>query len=225
MSKRPLVTIDGPAGAGKSTISRLVASRFSFFYLDTGALYRTLAYILDERHPGEKTDAMAVEVSKEAVIGVRNEEGNFRISANGRDVSALIRSEKTGLLASRISAIPAVRTNLLDIQRRIGAEGGVVAEGRDMGTVVFPDAELKFYLEASVEERARRRCLELAVRDEIVNVADIERNIDNRDRQDRERAAAPLRVPVDAVVIDSTNKSIADVVEEMARRIEQFSRG
>jgi cytidylate kinase len=222
MIKNPVVTIDGPAGAGKSTISRLVAARFSFFYLDTGALYRALAYLVDERHFPERTDEIAAEVSKNAVISVSNECGNFRISANGQDVSSSIRSEKIGLLASRISALLPVRENLLDIQRRIAAEGGVVAEGRDMGTVVFPDAEVKFYLEASVQERAKRRYLELATRGEAADLAEIERDIISRDRQDKERAFAPLRIPSDALTIDSTDKSIAEVVENMALRIEQF---
>jgi cytidylate kinase len=222
MIKNPVVTIDGPAGAGKSTISRLIAARFSFFYLDTGALYRALAYLVDERHLPERTDEVAAEVSQNAVISVSNESGNFRISANGQDVSSSIRSEKIGLLASRISALLPVRENLLDIQRRIAVGGGVVAEGRDMGTVVFPDAEVKFYLEASVQERAKRRHLELATRGEAADLAEIERDIINRDRQDKERAIAPLRIPSDALAIDSTDKSIAEVVENMALRIEQF---
>ena len=219
MRKKPVVTIDGPAGAGKSTISKLVAARFSFFYLDTGALYRALAYLVDE-HPGEKTEESAAEISRNARIDVGNEAGIFRISANGRDVSTLIRSEKIGLLASKISAIPAVRENLLEIQRKIGAAGGVVAEGRDMGSVVFPDAEVKFYLEASVQERAKRRYLELVAKGEPANLAGVEDDIVNRDRQDRERKAAPLVIPRDAVLVDSTDKSIAEVVEDMSLAIE-----
>jgi len=219
MRKKPIVTIDGPAGAGKSTISKLVAARFSFFYLDTGALYRALAYLVDE-HPGEKTEENVAEISRNARIDVGNEAGIFRISANGRDVSTLIRSEKIGLLASKISAIPAVRESLLDIQRKIGAAGGVVAEGRDMGSVVFPDAGVKFYLEASVQERAKRRYLELLAKGEPANLAVVEDDIINRDRQDRERKVSPLVIPQDAVLVDSTDKSIAQVVEDMSLAIE-----
>ncbi|MBW6486663.1 MAG: (d)CMP kinase [Syntrophobacterales bacterium] len=220
MRKKPVVTIDGPAGAGKSTISKLIAARFSFFYLDTGALYRALAYLVDER-PGEKTEESAAEISRDALIEVGNEAGVFRISANGRDVSTLIRTEKIGLLASKISAIPAVRKNLLDIQRRIGAGGGVVAEGRDMGTVVFPEAEVKFYLEASVQERARRRHRELIAKGELVNPQSVEEDIKRRDRQDSERTISPLVIPVDAVVIDTTDKAIDEIVEIMALAIER----
>ncbi|MHB8091782.1 MAG: (d)CMP kinase [Syntrophales bacterium] len=220
MRKEPVVTIDGPAGAGKSTISKLLAARFSFFYLDTGALYRALAFLVDE-HPGEKNEESAAEISSDARIEVGNQKGVFRISANGRDVSTLIRTEKIGLLASKISAIPAVRKNLLDIQRKIGAEGGVVAEGRDMGTVVFPEAEVKFYLEASVQERARRRYLELIAKGEPVNPLDVEEDIINRDRQDSERTISPLVIPMDAVVIDTTDKSIDEIVEIMSLAIER----
>jgi cytidylate kinase len=220
MMKKPIITIDGPAGAGKSTISKLIAARFSFFYLDTGALYRALAYLVDQYH-GEKGEEVAAEISRNVRIEVGNEGGIFHISVNGRDVSSLIRSEKIGLLASKISAIPAVRQNLLDIQRRLGAAGGVVAEGRDMGTVVFPEAEAKFYLEASVQERARRRYRELAAKQETVHLIDIEKDIINRDRQDQERAISPLAIPEGAVVIDTTDKSIPEVVESMALVIEK----
>jgi cytidylate kinase len=220
MKKKPVVTIDGPAGSGKSTISKLLAARFSFFYLDTGALYRALAYLVNE-DGRENTEKAATEISGNAHFEVKNENDVFLISVNGRDVSAHIRSEKMGLLASKISAIPAVRQNLLDIQRGIAAQGGVVAEGRDMGTVVFPGAEIKFYMEASVKERAHRRYVELVAREETVNIAEIESDIIRRDSQDKERATAPLRIPENAIVIDTTDKSIPEVVEEMSLEIER----
>lgn len=216
----PVVTIDGPAGSGKSTISKLIAERFSFFYLDTGALYRALAWLVHE-DGREDIETCATEISGSARFEVKNERGVFRISVNGRDVSSHIRTEEIGMLASKVSAIPAVRMNLLDIQRGLAKQGGVVAEGRDMGTVVFPDAEIKFYMEASPEERARRRYLELAAKNEPVNLADIESDIARRDRQDRERATAPLRIPENALVIDTTDKSILDVVEEISGEIKR----
>ena len=220
MNPFPVVTIDGPAGSGKSTISKLIAARFSFFYLDTGALYRALAFLVRE-DGREDIETCAIEISGSARFEVKNEQGVFRISVNGRDVSARIRTEEIGMLASKISAIPAVRLNLLDIQRGLAKQGGVVAEGRDMGTVVFPGAEIKFYMEASPKERARRRHLELVAKNEPVNLADIESDIVRRDRQDKERATAPLRIPDNALVIDTTDKSILDVVDEISGEIER----
>ena len=221
MDRKPVVTIDGPAGAGKSTVSKLIAKRFSFFYLDTGALYRALAYQINEFN-GEKTEETAIKISRFSMIEITNETGMFRISVDNKDLTDLIRTEKIGFLASKISAIPAVRKNILGIQRRIGANGGVVAEGRDMGTVVFPDAEVKFYLDASVQERAKRRYRELLEKNEKISLIEVEKDIITRDRQDSERAAAPLRIPKGAVVIDSTDKTIDEIVENMSVVIERL---
>lgn len=221
MDRKPVVTIDGPAGAGKSTVSKLIAKRFSFFYLDTGAIYRAVAYQMNA-FDGEKTEETAIKVSRVSGIEVTNKNGMFRISVEGEDITDLIRTEKIGFLASKISAIPAVRENLLEIQRRIGAAGGVVAEGRDMGTVVFPDAEIKFYLDASVQERAKRRYKELVARNEKRSLIEVENDIIARDRQDSERAAAPLTIPKDAVVIDSTDKTIYEIVDNMSDAIERL---
>ena len=212
MTRKPVVTIDGPAGAGKSTVSKLIAKRFSFFYLDTGAIYRAVAYQMNA-FDGEKTEETAIKVSRVSGIEVTNKNGMFRISVGGKDITDLIRTEKIGFLASKISAIPAVRENLLEIQRRIGAAGGVVAEGRDMGTVVFPDAEIKFYLDASVQERAKWRYRELVARNEKISLKQVEDDIIARDRQDSERDTSPLIVPQDAVVIDSTDKTISQMVD------------
>jgi cytidylate kinase len=221
VDRKPVVTIDGPAGAGKSTVSKLIAKRFSFFYLDTGAIYRAVAYQMNA-FDGEKTEETAIKVSRVSGIEVTNKNGMFRISVEGKDITDLIRTEKIGFLASKISAIPAVRENLLEIQRRIGAAGGVVAEGRDMGTVVFPDAEIKFYLDASVQERAKRRYKELVARNEKRSLIEVENDIIARDRQDSERAAAPLTIPKDAVVIDSTDKTIYEIVDNMSDAIERL---
>jgi CMP/dCMP kinase len=221
VDRKPVITIDGPAGAGKSTVSKLLAKRFSFFYLDTGALYRALAYRLDAS--GEEwTEASAIRISECVRIAVTNRNDVFRVLVDGEDVTELIRSEKIGLLASKISAIPSVRKNLLEIQRNIGAAGGVVAEGRDMGTVVFPDAEVKFYLDASVRERARRRYKELFAQNRDGSLEKIEQDIIARDLQDSNRSASPLKIPEGAIVIDSTDKSIDEIVAYMSNVVERL---
>ena len=221
MKRHPVVTIDGPAGAGKSTISKLLASRLSFFYLDTGALYRAFAYRLQSEGWDDSEQRLA-EMCRKLKLSLKNEAGRLRVLVDGKDVSEKIRTEEIGLLASKISAIPLLRKHLLPVQREMAAGGGVVAEGRDMGTVVFPQAEIKFFLDASVGERANRRYLELVEKGQPVTLRDIEDDLIRRDRQDRERSIAPLAVPPDAVVIDSSDKSISQVVEIMIAVIEKF---
>jgi CMP/dCMP kinase len=215
LNRRPMITIDGPAGAGKSTISKLLAARLSFICLDTGALYRAVAYRLKSDGWNGATDTLG-DLSQVLNVSLqRDEAGRVRVIVEGEDVSEKIRTEEVGLLASRISAIPRVRVGLLAVQREFGAAGGIVAEGRDMGTVVFPDAEVKFFLDASVEERAKRRYLEMIGKGEEVSVSGIEHVLRLRDCQDRSRSIAPLVVPEDAVVVDSSNQSISQVVDFM----------
>ena len=156
-------------------------------------------------------------------FSIKNESGRFCVLVDGEDVSDKIRTEEIGLFASKISAIPLLRKHLLPVQRDIAAVGGVVAEGRDMGTIVFPQAEIKFFLDASVGERANRRYLELVEKGQKVIHQDIENALSSRDRQDRERSVAPLAVPPDAVVIDSSGKSISQVVEIMIGVIGTFN--
>lgn len=221
MNRRPVVTIDGPAGAGKSTISKLLSSRLSFFYMDTGALYRAFAYRL-KSEGWDGTEQRIAGICREMKVSLKNEAGGFQILIDGEDVSEKIRTEEIGLLASKISAIPLLRKHLLPVQREIAAVGGVVAEGRDMGTVVFPQAEIKFFLDASVGERASRRYIDLVEKGQTVLLKDIENDLIRRDRQDRERSIAPLAVPADAVVIDSSEKSVSQVVEIMIAEIERL---
>jgi cytidylate kinase len=221
MRKKPIITIDGPAGAGKSTISKLLADWLSFIYLDTGALYRAVAYYLTRKgFPGKKEEL--TELCRSMHVELNDQAGHLHVFVDGEDVTMKIRTEEIGLLASQISAIPLVREVLLSVQRDMASDGGVVAEVRDMGTVVFSDAEIKFFLDASVQERAGRRYHELLGKGDGVSLQDIENDLLLRDRQDRERPIAPLIVPPDALRIDSTDKTISEVVDIMKSVIEKL---
>ena len=221
MKHEPVVTIDGPAGAGKSTISRQLAERLCFIYLDTGALYRAVAYsLIRKRHSG--TEKGLAGMCRDMHVELKSMAGQLHVFVDAEDVTGKVRTEEIGILASKISAVPAVREALLSIQRDIAADGGIVAEGRDTGTVVFPEAEIKFFLDASVKERAKRRYLELVGRGESTSLQDVECDIVLRDRQDCERAVAPLRVPRDATIIDSTDKTIPQVIDIMMGIVEKL---
>jgi len=220
MKRKPVVTIDGPAGAGKSTISRQLARRLCFLYLDTGALYRAVAYsLICKKYSGNDDKALAG-ICRNMGVVLKNMAGQLHVFVDGEDVTGKIRTEEIGIRASTLSAVPAVRETLLPIQRNMAADGGVVAEGRDMGTVVFPEAEVKFFLDASVKERARRRYLELIGRGESTSLEEVECDLIFRDRQDCERAVAPLRIAPDATIIDSTGKTIPQVIDIMMGTIE-----
>ena len=217
-----VITIDGPAGAGKSTVSRQLAANLGFLYLDTGAMYRAVALQAERMglnvNNGERVRAMcqALELRFGTVAGEN------RLYMGQEDVSAAIRSPRMDLLSSRISAIKEVREAMTELQRRIGENAhGLVAEGRDMGTVVFKDAEFKFYVTASQAVRAERRYKERKERGESPSRADVEREIEQRDEQDTNRAIAPLRPAEDAIRIDSsklTPTEVLDVVLSHIRR-------
>ena len=225
MNSGLVITIDGPAGVGKSTVSKALAKELGYLYLDTGALYRGVAYriLADGLSPTDETALRSLLDVTE--IRLDNSDPELRVFVNGEDVTEKIRTEEVGLAASKASAVPAVREALLHIQRRAAAGGGVVAEGRDMGTVVFPDADVKFFLEAATGERVRRRYDELLSRGESVEFEKLAEGMAIRDKQDRERPIAPLTAHPDAVSIDSTAVSVTEVVDFMMKIIDRHLSG
>ena len=218
------VTIDGPAGAGKSTVGKLLARQLNYHYLDTGAIYRALALRVTELGLEGAADERIGALTREVSIVFRKEDEGLRIILDGRDVSDAIRTPDIGMLASRVSAIPAVREALLIVQRNIGRHGGIVAEGRDMGTVVFPEADVKFYLDADELERSKRRYLELKAKKEDVDLLSVHEDLRKRDLQDMSRAMAPLKPAEGAVIVDSTHMDVNEVVNRMLQYIERIKR-
>ncbi len=219
---RPVIAIDGPVGAGKSTVARELARALGFTYLNTGAMYRAVAVAL--RDAGVKADAPGVEKRVESVLqSVHVEIDGERITLNGRDISNIISDPEVSDLASRFSALAPVRARMRELQRAAGEKGGVVMEGRDIGTAVFPDAEFKFYLDAQVEVRAERRWAELRKKGVAADRGEVLSQLIERDRRDTARELAPLRRADDAIVIDTTGLSITEVVEELRTRVRSRS--
>ncbi len=206
------IAIDGPAGAGKSTIARLLAKKLGFVYIDTGAMYRAIAlFCLRKGIPVADEEAVSQTVA-DAHITISYQDGQQQVWLNGEDVSGLIRTEKVGNTASAVSAYPAVRAHLLDLQRSLAASASVIMDGRDIGTCVLPEAETKVFLTASSAVRAMRRYKELKEKGEMCNLQEIEQDIIERDQRDMNRAAAPLRQAEDAVLVDGSEMDIDQVV-------------
>jgi CMP/dCMP kinase len=220
---QPIVAIDGPAGSGKTTVSQRVAERLSYVVLDTGALYRTLALATEraglDPGQGEIGDFCNDLVARGAIVLQARPDGGARVLLDGEDVSALIRTPEMSERASVVSAIPEVRAALLNLQRAVGQVGGVVVEGRDIGSVVFPDAEAKFFLTASLERRAERRFAELSTRPNAPTLSAVVGQVSERDRRDSERATAPLRQASDAELMDSTDLTIDEVVDRIVASV------
>ena len=213
-----IVAIDGPAGAGKSTLAKRIAKDLGFTYLDTGAIYRALALKILRRAVDLNDTAELSAIVNDTAIDLRDSHGEVKVFLDGEDVSSSIRTPEVSQMASRASALPMVRHRLLDLQRALGRRGNVVAEGRDIGTVVFPDAQVKIFLEASIEERARRRYDELRAAGRAVTLNETIREMKERDNRDSERAIAPLIRADDAVALDSSGLT-ADGVAEMVLRL------
>jgi cytidylate kinase len=218
--KKLIIAIDGPVGSGKSTVARRVAEMLDYIYVDTGAMYRALG--LKARTKGmvlDSDDDLAC-MAADTHIDLRNENGAQRIYLDGVDVTAAIRSPEVSQAASKIAVIPGVRRVLVAEQRRVGQLGGVVMEGRDIGTIVFPDADLKIYLTASAEVRAERRWREHQQKGDVIDLARTIEEVRDRDRRDVERENSPLKRAEDAVLVDST----AMEAEEVARLIVLLAR-
>jgi len=217
--RKPVIAVDGPAGVGKSTIAISLARELDLTYVETGALYRAVGLAARRAGTDLNDHAALGEVAAGMEILFRFEEGVNRVFLQGEDVTALLRNPDAGPLASRVSAVPEVRAALLELQRAFGREGGAVAEGRDIGTVVFPDADFKFFLAADPAERARRRHLQLQGMGKEVNFDQLLAEIKERDHQDSTRALAPLKAADDAIIVDTTHMHADEVTRTLLERV------
>lgn len=211
------IAIDGPAGAGKSTIAKQVAKEKGFIYVDTGAMYRGLAiHFLENGIEAEEKEKIA-EACKDADVTIRYEDGQQQVYLNGKNITAKLREEAVGNMASKSSAIPEVRAKLLELQRELARKEDVIMDGRDIGTCVLPDADVKVFLTASVETRAKRRYDELVEKGVACDLEEIARDIAERDERDSTREIAPLKQAEDAVLVDSSHMTIEEVVAAIVK--------
>lgn len=220
-----IVAIDGPSGAGKSTITRMLADRLGYIYIDTGAMFRAVALAVQRAGIDPDDEEALAAICAKTTISFARMNGCCSVLLNGEDVGGLIRTPEISLLTSRVSAKKTVREMLLRSQRQMGEAGGVILEGRDIGTVVFPDAEVKFFLSASAQERGKRRYLELKAKGVEVSLETTIAEVIQRDEQDSAREHAPLRQAPDAMVIDSTGLSIEEVLALMEATIREKAEG
>lgn len=216
-----IIAIDGPSGAGKSTLAKRLAKELNFIYLDTGAMYRALALKVLREGVDLADDARLAELIRGTEIDLAEKEGWLVVMLDGRDVAGEIRTPEVSQMASKVSALRIVRERMLELQRAMGRRGSVVAEGRDIGTVIFPQAEVKIFLDASVRERARRRCDEIKAAGRAVDLAETLREIEERDRRDSERDIAPLRKADDALMIDSSSLGADAVAARVLAEIQK----
>ena len=209
------VAIDGPAGAGKSTIAKRIARRLGYIYVDTGAMYRAMAYYLIQNQVDAADQEAIAAACQHADISICYQDGEQVVLLNGENVNAYLRTEAVGNMASVSSVVPEVRKKLVELQQKLARETDVVMDGRDIGTVVLPDADVKVYLTASVETRAKRRFLELQEKGEPADLAKIAADIEDRDYRDMHRDISPLRQAEDATLVDSSEMTIDQVVERI----------
>lgn len=209
------IAIDGPAGAGKSTIARRVAKELSFIYVDTGAMYRAMALYLLRKEVNRDDTEQIGNICQDAEISIEYQNGEQIVLLNGENVNSYLRTEEVGNMASVSSAVPRVREKLLSLQRKLAKDMSVVMDGRDIGTTILPDADVKIYLTASSLTRARRRYLELQEKGTVCNLDDIQKDIEERDQRDMNREISPLRQAKDAVLVDSSDLTIQQVVDRI----------
>lgn len=213
--KKIIIAIDGPSGSGKSTVAKLLAMKLGYTYIDTGAMYRAVALQAKRENVDINSGVALSSLCDRVKIEFLPDNGGLRTILNGEDVSEEIRTPEMSMAASDISARKEVRQSLLSLQRRMGENGGVVLEGRDVGTVIFPNAEAKFFLDASLEERGKRRYKELAAKGINVTLEQTIEDVKKRDINDSSRDIAPLKMADDSILVDSTNVGIKEVVEKM----------
>jgi cytidylate kinase len=219
-----IIAIDGPSGAGKSTLAKRLAKDLGFIYLDTGAMYRALALKVLREAVDLADDGHLAALVKSTEIDLQENSGRLQVLLDGQDVAADIRTPEVSQMASKVSAVKAVRARMLELQRAMGQRGSVVAEGRDIGTVIFPQAEVKIFLDASVQERARRRYAELKASDGRVDFTATLREMEERDQRDSERDLAPLRRAEDALLIDSSRVDADEVALMVLAKIRSLAK-
>ncbi len=215
------IAIDGPAGAGKSTIAKKVAKDLKFIYVDTGAMYRAMAYYFLQKGISPEDEKKISEECQNAGVSISYQDGEQQVILNGENVTAYIRKEEVGNMASSTSVYPKVREKLVELQKELAKKNNVIMDGRDIGTCVLPDAQVKIYLTASVKTRAKRRYDELVAKGVSCNIEEIQKDIEERDYRDMHREMSPLKQAEDAVLVDSSELTVAEVVSAIKKVCEE----